>query len=76
MLDLDAIKKREEAATEGPWPDNNTDNWRWPGIPRSQLAKNRHFIAHARTDIPALVAEVERLRAEIRKLSPGWSNIQ
>lgn len=29
------------------------------------------FIAHARSDIPALVAEVERLRAEVEN-NQGW----
>jgi hypothetical protein len=30
------------------------------------------FIAHARTDIPALVAEVERLRAEAARERYPW----
>jgi hypothetical protein len=68
MLDLEPIKERESKATEGPWDDNNTDCWRWAGMPRSQLRDNRCFVAHARTDIPALVAEVERLREEMRCL--------
>jgi len=45
-LDLDAIRARVDAATEGPWEASH------------------EFAAHARTDIPALLAEVERLRAE------------
>lgn len=32
-----------------------------------QLYDNLEFIAHAREDIPALVAEIERLRAEKKK---------
>ena len=37
---------------------------------------NAEFIAHARTDVPALVAEVERLREQLEDRhheSPGWS---
>ena len=63
-LDLEAIRERCEAATEAPWPDNGTDSWRWPGMPRSQLAANRRFVARARSDVPALVEEVERLRVQ------------
>src|SRR5690606_26788564 len=34
-------------------------------------AENDHaFIAHAREDIPALVAEVERLQAEVERMRP------
>ena len=46
-LDLDAIRARVEAATQGPW-----EHEPWA------------FIAHARTDIPALLAEVDRLTTE------------
>ena len=73
--DLDAITARAEAAPPGPWdteepgpyvqgvwaldPEGrrfDVARWMEPAVAR--------FIAHARTDVPALVAEVERLREE------------
>ena len=80
MIDLKAIKAREEAATEGPWQSLlrsvksvREDRRREAIIASSGLSDghrkeaeaNMEFIAHARTDVPALIAEVERLRAEI-----------
>lgn len=52
-LDLDAIEARVAAASPGPWVitgDNPCSNGDGP------------FIAHAREDVPALLAEVRRLR--------------
>ncbi|MFE0887853.1 hypothetical protein ACFW4Q_02260 [Streptomyces rochei] len=68
------IAARAEAATPGPWfvhPD-------WPGRVFSESEFNAHvarvtgsnpehneqFIAHARTDVPALLAELAAVRAE------------
>ena len=68
-LDLDPIKARADAATEGPWgvedarvfgDDGRTQVCTLSGT-RAWLP-DAEFIAHARTDIPALIAEVERLR--------------
>lgn len=75
--DLDAIRARVEAATPGPWfawsrgvgwligldPDANQCI---PGGFRTDIAReaDAEFIAHARTDVPALLAEVEQLRAQ------------
>lgn len=53
-LDLDVIEARAAAAVPG---------WSRPGWSRRAYA-DAAFIAHARTDIPALVAEVRRLREE------------
>jgi hypothetical protein len=73
-LDLDAIEARAAAATDGPWlpPIGSGDVgyvWRSDdGHFQVAIAcdgneeANAVFIAHARTDIPALVAEVRRLR--------------
>lgn len=82
-LDLDSIKARCEAATEGPWHREHGDygcvsigNFGWvvdgPNCPQydedtPQGHADAEFIAHARTDVPALVAEVERLRAEVER---------
>jgi len=49
---LAEIAARAEAVTDGPWG------------PHLGVTTNV-FIAHARADVPALLAEVERLRAEL-----------
>jgi len=70
---LRAIKERCERATPGPWwwddrgdvygsKDGNT----WIAGFRREL--DAEFAAHARDDVPALVAEVERLWDENRRL--------
>lgn len=84
-LDLDAIRARAEAATEGPWavapedfgPHTEGD---FPvvdrradyighspddGVRAGFDLPDAEFIAHARTDVPALVEEVERLRERL-----------
>ncbi len=71
--ELDAIEARANAATPGPWLPS-LDTWpprRLDGSPR--LSEITHslgmfpgdmaFIAAARTDVPALIAEIRRLRA-------------
>lgn len=78
-LDLEAIRSRAAAATPGPWEATRT----YPFLVlqsggESAISVNlatdpepdAAFIAHAREDIPALVAEVERLRANL--LRAGW----
>lgn len=76
---LEEIKAREKAATQGPWFYNisetaidskeksivtpEIDGQEFPVI--SMTYEDADFIAHARTDIPALVAEVERLQKEL-----------
>lgn len=83
-LDLPAIKARYEAATEGPW--TGEDNYvrgdhgvlamcpcYGPGyLAEFPAAANAEFIAHARTDVPELVAEVERLRKTTFDLLDAW----
>jgi hypothetical protein len=75
-LDLDAIRQRAEAATPGPWygfssswcvyntPNSDgeliADVYEYGGYPPDA---NTQFIAHAREDIPAMLDEIERLRA-------------
>ena len=77
-LDLDAIKDRAEAATLGRWEAKAARVylvgtnliiaacWRpWgPVTGAGSIEADAAFIAHARSDVPALVVEVERLRAE------------
>lgn len=107
-LDLDAIQKRAEAATPGPWyvgqnPDYGFDEAVWSGgsdiheivctrnltpMNQDQLVSGNHviplgpslewekrdgyFIAEARTDVPALIAEVRRLQAQINAAPHGY----
>jgi hypothetical protein len=73
-----AITARVEAATPGPWTageDVETAGEIYAGDDRVPVlhgppfegprTEDMSFIAHARTDVPALLAEVERLRAEL-----------
>jgi hypothetical protein len=71
-LDLDAIEARVNAAADGPWvAERGARPTQWPKDYVARPLRNRfrvgdeadaEFIAHARTDVPALVAEVRRLR--------------
>lgn len=68
---LDAIRKRAEAATEGPWYyDNQTGDLieiNTGKYPKKVLADEATgvFLANAREDVPALLAEVERLQQRL-----------
>lgn len=79
MLDLQLIKARLAAATPGPWKVEPAESAEGSFIatmgpifimpPTQHLARyadDADLIAHAPTDIAALVAEVERLRAAIK----------
>ena len=83
-LDLDAIQKRADAATGGPWlpderhvlkPDKPESTWDGTviaSVPDDEFGLyefgNTEFIAHARTDVPALVAAVRARDAEVAEL--------
>ncbi|MFV8250225.1 hypothetical protein [Bdellovibrio bacteriovorus] len=84
---LDEIKQRVEAATEGPWMVTKADDF--PQLYKLPLYKgccglendeiktaicypdgrmnesNSDFIAHARTDIPALLEHIESLQGQL-----------
>jgi hypothetical protein len=79
-MNLDEIRARAEAATEGPWyhggdtrvsqqmfePHELIVSPTYPIIEfqsGEQGVADAEFAAHAREDIPALLAEVERLRS-------------
>ena len=77
-LDLEAIKARIKSATPGPW-----EVWNDREITQADTLKafvveqpatcrpaDAEFIAHARTDVEALVAEVERLLAREASVLP------
>ena len=76
---LQAIKERLKNTTDGFWL---ADTEEWPGNEKLKYWVQTHydglaatinkgdaqFIAHARQDIPALVAEVERLNALLQEI--------
>lgn len=71
--DIEAIHKRAEAATAGPWLNNEFEgegysdiaNKHYLSIARYVDCHDADFIAHARTNIPALLAEVEHYSGKI-----------
>jgi hypothetical protein len=73
--ELAAIKTRADAATPGPWVTDLEGNVYADGPAHpvtavrgrftEHLMQDARFIARAREDVPALLAEVERLRAEL-----------
>jgi hypothetical protein len=76
--ELAAIRERAERATPGPWEAKIFDITAYD----SELGRkvnlfeaytdnhedNCQFVAHAREDMPALLAELDRLRAEVERL--------
>ena len=67
-LDLDAIEARAHAATPGPWRPAGPDGdavAQMGSARRIRSLEDAAFIAAARTDVPALLAEVRRLRASL-----------
>ena len=74
MLDIDLIEARANAATPGPWSEAwdgeihaTSDDWEL--VLRVPEGDDRPadcaFVANAREDVPALIAEVRRLRAVV-----------
>lgn len=79
-LDLAAIRARTEAATAGPWEADGVEgNLNAPGIRVAEFLSwpeaDAQFIAHAREDVPALLAEVERLRGIEDTLAMLWERM-
>lgn len=77
---LAEIRARVEAATPGPWKGDTGQHPPYPQVVRAPVPVNamtdvvatvtrfqgdQAFIAHARTDVPDLLAEVERLRRHL-----------
>lgn len=79
MFDLDAIEARANAATPGPWRADESFSIDGtavfvcrtvPGVADYwQGDRDSEFIAHAREDIPAMAAEIRRLRADVAQLA-------
>jgi hypothetical protein len=79
-LDLEPIKDRAAAAWPERWVGTSEaigyyDDGRWFTLARMAAwegprvdGPNAEFIAHAREDVPALIAEVERLRVEMDEM--------
>lgn len=75
-LDLDAIEARCAAATSDPWVvDHNAEGEAWLRFPQGgwisaewRWEHDAEFASHARTDVPALLALVRRLKAENSEL--------
>lgn len=87
MIDLELIKVRTEAAGPSPWEVNGSPHDRhmatigrhYITTPDRQTRSPQNkdvaeFIAHARTDVPALVAEVELLRQVARELADALAD--
>lgn len=80
VLDRQAIRERAKAATKGPWEQHPVSQRivLRPGsaiegrspfeIGELERIADAEFIAHARTDIPALLAELERAEQVLRGL--------
>jgi len=86
-LDLDAIRGRCDAATEGPWFINKygglgagkhgigqliVQDWAhdWSDAERKRHGADVTFIAHARTDVPALLSAVDGLVKALSDIMP------
>lgn len=74
MLDVDAIEVRANAATPPPWQAQYRDGadgrlWNvWAAQRRGENSEaDSVFTAHAREDVPALIEEVRKLRAELER---------
>ncbi len=78
--ELTAIRERSEKATRGKWYVSKygyrvySNNGAEIGIGGYSAADDAAFIAHARQDIPKLLAEIERLKyaLEVIANSDGW----
>lgn len=70
--ELNAIEARCKAATPGPWLGDSgrdivvRDGGDWVSV-FDYKAPNAEFIAHARADLPGLLAEVRRLQRLLAK---------
>lgn len=89
--DLQAIRARVEAASPGPWTvaedieaggcvlDATGRNICTAGLdggaPGPRRDEDQTFIATARTDVPALLAEVERLKAALQTARGALADI-
>jgi hypothetical protein len=77
--ELAAIKERTEQATPGPWTNHEEEvvgqevvdpaGRTLVDVRGDHEEADAEFIAHAREDVPALLAEIERLRALLHEVA-------
>lgn len=65
---LDAIKERVDDTAEGPWYAAAGRIYNGQ-VQIPYTSEDAEFIAHAHKDVPALVAEVERLRKTLQTIA-------
>lgn len=78
-MNLDEIEARANAATPGPWTPQTIRLYDGVDLPDETVAqwqRDAVFIAHARTDVPALIARVRELEAECAKWKTAFENIR
>ena len=75
MTRLEAIKAREQAATDGPWvgmPASDHGGWGW-GIDsplvetEGQASINAEFAGHARDDVPWMRERLEEMKKACKR---------
>lgn len=78
---LETIRKRAQAATSGPWQLVDTYDGAWildsdDDIISGTVSRivDAEFIAHAREDIPKLLAEIERISSIYKRLSVRYAH--
>lgn len=78
--DLDMIKERAEKASSGPWQVASTTDGEYildcdelVVAATFERKEDAYFVAHAREDIPRLVAEVERLREGLSTIAEDYN---
>jgi hypothetical protein len=72
--DVIEIRARAEAATPGPWWEDHAEIMSHDGMVSMPCVRpvDAEFIAHARTDVPALCERVRVLTEALREIS-GWA---
>jgi hypothetical protein len=73
-MNLDEIEARANAATPGPWKycaGSGAIEGVNTLIVRGAWPNSGPFIAHARTDVPALIARVRELEAALKDIAVG-----
>lgn len=64
-----------DAPDETPSRDAIVADTHWDGKAFERVRGDAEFIAHARQDVPALVAEVERMRAANEQVFHAWGRL-
>lgn len=67
MLNIEEIRARLEKASPGPWRSGEMPILQDHDCCSVERLEDVEFVSHARQDIPALLDEVERLRALVAR---------